>query len=201
MLPLHLDLEKLTTIAESVASSFGLELLEVKAGQQGKRRTIEITIYRRAGRISLDDCEQVSRSLEEKLDQQSPPLMDSNFLLEVQSPGIDRKLSSEREFSIFSGQPVEVKTKEKVEGLGSDFTGKLVGLTNGRVLISQPQKVTDKQVSRRKTAKAGTDQLITGIPEPLEVEMSNVIQVRLHPEMSKVGEGSPDSGMADSKTE
>jgi ribosome maturation factor RimP len=181
---LQVNLDKFTDLAESVASSFGLDVLEIKLGQQGKRRTIEVTLFKKTGRISLTDCEQVSRTLEQKLDEQSPPLMDSSFLLEVQSPGIDRKLSSEREFTVFAGHPVDVKTKQKIEGLGCDFTGKLVGLTNGRVLISNPNKAMSSDKSRRKSAK-NEPKPTSELPEPLEVEMSNVIQVRLHPEMPK----------------
>lgn len=178
------NLDNLTVVAESVASSFGVHILEVKVGQQGRRHALEVTIYRQNGRISLDDCERVSRKLEEVLDQQEPPLIDSSFLLEVQSPGLDRKLSGEREFAIFSGQPVEVKTKQKVDGLGSAFTGKLLGLDNGRVRVAQPQKLSDAGVSKSKMHKSAP-KAMEDVPDPVEVELSNVIHVRLQPDFIK----------------
>ncbi len=183
---MQIDIDKLTSLADSVASSYGLHVLDIKAGQQGKYRTLEVTIYRDGGRVSLSDCEQVSRTLEAKLDEESTPLMDSSFHLEVQSPGIDRKLSNEREYQIFSGQQVEVKTKQKVEGLGSAFIGKLVGLSNGCVVISHPKKVSSMEPLKRKSTKTGAklnkDESIDS-PAELQVEMTNIITVRLHPEM------------------
>jgi ribosome maturation factor RimP len=170
------NLNQVTTLAEQVVSSFGLSLVDVKIGQQGRNRTLEITIFKPGANISLDDCEQVSRKLEALLDEQTPPIIDGAFLLEVQSPGIDRKLSSEREFALFSGQNVEVKTKQKVEGLGSAFTGKLAGLADGRVLVDHPEKMSDRpkhKKSKQETTAEG--------PESVAVEMSNIISVRLIP--------------------
>lgn len=197
---MQVDLEKLSGLADKTATSFGLQVLDVRLGQQGKRRSIEITIYRPGGRVSLSDCEQVSRALEEVIDQESQPLMDASFFLEVQSPGTDRKLSTDKEFAVFSGSRVEVKTKLKVDGLGSAFAGTLVGLENGRVLISQPSKLADSHESshKRKAAKAAKPEE-SAFPESLEVEVSNLIHVRLIPEMPKdAGELPADNGDADS---
>jgi ribosome maturation factor RimP len=178
------DLNKITNLAEQVASSLGLSLVEIRLGQQGRSRTLEVTICRQGARISLDDCEKVSRQLECLLDQQAPPIIDGAFSLEVQSPGADRKLNSEREFALFCGLPVEVKTKQKVDPLGSAFTGKLAGLDSGRLLINQPEKISD----RPKNKKAKQAELAP-MPDSITVDMSNVIHVRLIPDVP--GDASP----------
>lgn len=175
------DIERLTQLAESVSSSLGLSLVDVRLAQQGKRRTLEVTIYRVGGRVSLHDCEQVSRNLDAALEAEEAPFLDGAFDLEVQSPGIDRKLASEREYALFAGQPVEVKTKQKVDNLGSAFTGKLLGLEQGSILIADPQKVSDspkaKGASKKAQGKPGEE-----TPSTIAVEMSNVISVRLQPQ-------------------
>lgn len=179
---MHADIERITQLAETVSSAQGLSIVEVRLAQQGKRRTIEVTIYRRGGRVSLTDCEHVSRELDAVLEVESPPLVEGAFDLEVQSPGIDRKLASEREYVLFSGQPVEVKTKSKVEGFGAAFTGKLVGLDNGKVVVANPEKVSDSAKPKRGAAKPPNKP-----PEAprstISVQMSNVISVRLLPQM------------------
>ncbi len=175
------DIKRITQLADTVSSSIGLSVVDVRLVQQGKRRTMEITIYRPGGRIGLDDCEQMSRQLEAALELEPDDVFESSFDLEVQSPGIDRKLASEREYSLFSGLPVEVKTKQKVEGLGSAFTGKLLGLENDSVMIADPQKLIDNPKPKHKSAK---------VQAPLEkeslgtiaVQMSNVISVQLLPQ-------------------
>jgi ribosome maturation factor RimP len=174
---MQLNLNQVTDLAEQVASSFGLSLVDVKVGQQGRNRTLEVTICKVGARVSLEDCEQVSRKLEALLDEQTPPVIDGAFLLEVQSPGIDRKLSSEREFALFAGQNVEVKTKQKVEGLGSAFTGKLAGIAAGQLIVKNPEKVSD----RPKHKKSKPDEALQAI-ESIAVEMSNIISVCLIPE-------------------
>lgn len=175
------NLEKVTSVAEQVLSPLGLTLVDVKLGQQGKRRTLEVTIFRSNGRISLEDCEKVSKQLGEQLDSQDPPLLEGAYVLEVQSPGIDRKLSSHREFSLFAGQPVEVKTKQKVQTLGSAFTGQLIGITDDeRVVIGQPQKVSDKAKSNKTKNIVESD-----APQQVEVELSNIIHVQLIPQPVK----------------
>jgi ribosome maturation factor RimP len=173
------NIDRITQLAESVTEPLGLSLVDVRIAQQGKRRSIEVTIYRTGGRISLDDCEAVSRQLEAALDAEPVPVMDGSFVLEVQSPGIDRKLVHEREFKLFAGQMVEVKTKAKVDGLGSAFTGKLVGLDGSTVTIADPAKITDSPKSKKKGAVTADP----AVPNPVHIEQDNLISVRLQPQL------------------
>lgn len=171
------NLDQVTSLAEQVLSPLGLVLVDLKLGQQGKRRTLEVTIFNRSGRVSLQDCEKVSKQLGEQLDSQEPSLIEGAYALEVQSPGIDRKLNSRKEYELFAGQPVEVKTKTKVEGLGAAFTGTLIGITDDeRISIGSPQKISDKP-KNTKTKNV----VVEGAPEQVEVELSNVIHVQLIP--------------------
>ncbi|MFX8008379.1 hypothetical protein ABTK85_20290, partial [Acinetobacter baumannii] len=77
--------------AEQVADKLGLKVVEVKFGQEGKRRTLEVTIFRTSEAVGHDDCETVSRQLDALLDenaQSDAPLVDGSYSLIVQSPGI-----------------------------------------------------------------------------------------------------------------
>ena len=60
----------------------------------------------------MDDCENVSRSLNPFLDE----LVPVKFYLEVSSPGLDRKLKSDKEFIIFNGKTIDLKLKSLIEG-------------------------------------------------------------------------------------
>jgi ribosome maturation factor RimP len=168
------NIAQITKLAEEVASSLGLDLLDIKLGAQGKNRALIVTIYKRGSAISLQDCEQLSRKLEQSLDGAAPALIDGAYVLEVESPGTDRKLGSPKEFDIFRGSHVEVKTKQKVDGLGSAFTGKLAGFTGDRVVIAQPQKMSDKPAHKKKADAKNAPALAS-----VEVDMQNVIHVKL----------------------
>lgn len=182
------DIERITQLAETISSARGLSIVDVRLAQQGKHRTLEVTIYRAGGRISLDDCEHISKELDAALDAEPTPLVEGSYMLEVQSPGIDRKLASEREYKLFSGQPVEVKTKQKVDNLGAAFTGKLVGLDNGSVVIEDPEKISDSPKAKKKNGKA--DGQPTQDSQTISVEMTNIISVKLLPNTPPLTDGS-----------
>jgi ribosome maturation factor RimP len=166
------QLAGLSALAEKVADQFGLFIVEVKFGQLGKRRTLEVTIFRPDRPVSHTDCEQMSRSLEAVLDKQmasDEPLLQGAYMLEVQSPGIDRVLKTAREFQIFAGQKVLVETKTKVGELGHNFVGILLGLADGTVKFAHA-----KPVSR---AKNSTDQSEL---KDVSVEHKQITKIRLY---------------------
>lgn len=187
------QLEKVIEIAEQVALQLGLVLVDARFGQSGRKRSLEVTIYRRGGRINLEDCEAVSRNLEEALDRQSPPAIEGSYLLEVQSPGIDRQLVSEREFNIFSGQPVEVLSKQKIDALGTTFSGVLSSAASGKVLISNPKAITAGTKSKGK-AKSLPAAAVPEPPAQIELELSKLIRIKLAPvELVAQENGEPES--------
>lgn len=180
-------------LAESVASRHGLELVGVRFSQTGRKRTVEVTIYRRAGRISLDDCESVSREMEKELDEAVPAVLDGPYLLEVQSPGIDRQLSTEREFRVFAGQAVEVLTKEKMPPLGISFQGKLLGGSAESISLGNPQPLSGS-TKTNKSKRQGKGQAAhpqEPIPETLEIPLSKLIFVKLYPDLSGAESAQP----------
>ena len=131
--PYNRVIQRITELAEVVAKPLGLSILEVSLGQEGRRKSLEITVFRKGGAVSLTDCENVSRQLDKLIEEQSDTdkeisksLSAESFMLEVVSPGIDRQLVKQSDFESFLGESVRVKAKEKFEGLGIDFTGILV---------------------------------------------------------------------------
>ena len=73
--------------------------------------------------VNLDDCENVTRSIQDFLDE----LIPCKYYLEVSSPGLERKFKSEKEYIIFRGKNVSIKLKEPLEGEKEQiFKAKLV---------------------------------------------------------------------------
>lgn len=130
-----------TRLAEEVAAPLDLEIVDVKMSQAGRRKSLQVTIYSRSHAVGLGDCERVSRQLETLLDQRADsgrPLIEGSYVLEVQSPGIERELSTAREFRIFSGQRVFLRGKDKLGDLGQEIVGILRSAENNRLTISEP---------------------------------------------------------------
>lgn len=76
----------------------------------------------KAGGIDLDDCQMLSEKLGELLDKD--PIIESAYILEVSSPGIDRVLKKDKDFLRESGKKVDVTLYAPING-EKNFTGVL----------------------------------------------------------------------------
>jgi ribosome maturation factor RimP len=120
---------RVTTLAEQVAAGMGMEivLVEIKGG--GQRSIVRIFIDQPGG-VSLDDCERFSKRFSVALDVED--WIESSYVLEVSSPGLDRPLVKERDFERFSGRNVKVRLRALLEGQ-RNYRGKLLGISDGRI--------------------------------------------------------------------
>ncbi len=172
------NLEQILNLAETEAQAMGLAVLDLRFSQQGRRRTLEITIFRKGGRVSLNDCEELSRKLDKLFDAQEPPLVEGAYLLEVQSPGLDRVLKSEREFRLLRGELVEVKSKDQIEHLGFSFKGRLGSCFQGVLEITNPEPMLNESKKQKKKLKVPEPQI--ALPESLSLDLTRVSHVRLY---------------------
>ena len=105
-------LEKIREIAERVAASEGLEVLEVEF-RGGRNGLLRIFIDKPAG-ITHQDCEVVSRQVGAILDVED--LVPFRYTLEVSSPGAERRLTRPADLERFAGKLVKVVLKEPLAG-------------------------------------------------------------------------------------
>ena len=117
-------INKITPLVENTLMRYGFIPVEIDFARENDRDILKIFIYSKTKPVTLDDCEKISRSLDEFLDE----LIDFKYSLEVSSPGLSRKLKSEKEYLIFIGKIVSIKTKTndifpnyKVEGKILDY--------------------------------------------------------------------------------
>lgn len=117
-------INKITPVVENTLMRFGFIPVEIDFVRENNKDILKIFIYSKTKPVTLDDCEKISRSLDEFLDE----LIDFKYSLEVSSPGLTRKLKSEKEYLIFIGKLVSIKTKTndvfpnyKVEGKILDY--------------------------------------------------------------------------------
>ena len=108
----HEILEKVTPLIENTAMRFGFIPVEIEFVKENHRWFLRIYLYSKEKSITLDDCENVTRSLSDFLDE----LIPVKYHLEVSSPGLERKFKSEKEFVIFKGRRVSVKLRQPLEG-------------------------------------------------------------------------------------
>jgi ribosome maturation factor RimP len=125
------DLEKITQMAQRVAVSEGLTLVDVEIKGGGGSRLLRVYIDKPEG-VSHADCELVSEQLSALLDVEDP--FPGSYTLEVSSPGLDRKLVKPSDFTHFVGRKARVVVREPVDDQ-KVLEGRLAGFEAGRVRL------------------------------------------------------------------
>ena len=106
-------IESITPVIENTAMRYGLIPIEISLEKENGHNFLRIFIYSFEHNVSHLDCENISRSLGDMLDE----LIPFKYYLEGSSPGLDRKFKSEKEYTIFKGHDVIIKLKNSIEGI------------------------------------------------------------------------------------
>jgi ribosome maturation factor RimP len=125
------DLERIRAMAERVATSEGLTLVDVELKGGRSNSLLRVFIDKPVG-VSHADCQLVSEQLSAVLDVEDP--FPGKYTLEVSSPGLDRKLSKPSDFTHFVGRRARLVVREAIENQRV-FEGRLAGFENGRVRL------------------------------------------------------------------
>lgn len=105
--------EKAEVLAESLAGSHGVRVLDVEMAGSVTRPQVRVFIDREGG-VTLDECAAFSRALSALFDVEDP--IPSSYTLEVSSPGLDRPLKKMKHFEQSIGKLAKVVLKQKVDG-------------------------------------------------------------------------------------
>lgn len=134
-----MNVEKIREAAERVARSEGLELVDV-AFKIGKQRFLRIDIDKPGG-VSHRDCESMSHQLGAILDVEEL-VPGPAYILQVSSPGMDRKLTKAADFARFTGRLAKISLAEPVEN-SKFFEGRLAGCRDGMVQLELGGRTLD----------------------------------------------------------
>jgi ribosome maturation factor RimP len=169
-----LGIERVREIAERVAVSSGLEVVEVELLGGGKGRMLRITIDKASG-VTHEDCANLSREVGTILDVEDA-VPGGSYLLEVSSPGLDRPLFRIADYERFTGSLLKLKTRQPVNG-SQHLAGRLEGVRDGKITLRPENKKVSGKQSKKKHQQ----------PEPaapvLEIDLANVEKANLVPEI------------------
>jgi ribosome maturation factor RimP len=182
-----LQMEAIRAMAERVAGSHGLEVVDVEFGGGGKSRTLRVFVEkdaeerkRLAERVAAGEVEDLPKGVPVELLSgvthedcaafavDFGTLLDvedvvpgSEYTLEVSSPGLERRLSRAEEFVRFRGSLVKLKTFTPVNN-NRMWTGRLMGFADG---VLQIDLAAVKQKGKAKKA---------AVAETMEVRLKDV---------------------------
>jgi ribosome maturation factor RimP len=105
---------RIEEIAQKVASSDGLEVVEVELKGSGRNHMLRIYIDKPQG-VTHADCEAVSLQVGNLLETED--FIPGHYTLEVSSPGVERKLTKWKDFERFQGQRVKVVLREPLDNV------------------------------------------------------------------------------------
>jgi len=170
-----LDVERVREIADRVAASSGLEIVDIEFLGGGKARMLRVFLDRSAAGtdplagVTHEDCAKFSREFGTILDVED--VMPGAYTLEVSSPGLDRKLVKAADFARFTGSRVKLTTRQPVNN-NRHFEGRLEKLQDGRLTL-------DLSVASHKSRK----KMGEAAGQKIEIEFANVEKANLVPEI------------------
>src|SRR2546421_4273847 len=169
------DVERVREIAERVASSSGLEIVEIEILGGGKARMLRVFLDKAlagtdplAG-VTHEDCANFSREFGTILDVED--VMPGSYTLEVSSPGLDRRLVKAADFTRFTGSRLKLTTRQPVDN-NRHFEGRLESFQDGRLTL-------DLSVASHKSRKKMGD----SAGQKIEIDFANVEKANLVPEL------------------
>ncbi len=195
-----INTEQIWAVAERVAVSHGMDLVDVEFQGNAKFRVLRVFVEKNAeGRAKLaamaelgeledvpkgvpaellsgvthEDCVQFANDFGTVLDVEDL-VTGGEYTLEVSSPGIERKLSGARDYERFRGSLVKLQTFTPVDG-NRHWRGRLVGFEDGRLTLD-PTALKQKGKAKR-AAKAKGSELEAG--QTVEIALANVEKANL----------------------
>jgi len=187
-----LQMEEIRRLAERVAASHHLEIVDVEFGGGGKSRALRVFVEKDAAErkrlaeraaageeidlpkgvpvellsgVTHEDCAVFATDFGTLLDVEDV-VPGAEYTLEVSSPGLERRLTRAEDFARFTGSLIKVKTFTPVNQ-NRLWTGRLTGITDG-VLKIDMAAVKQKGKARK-----------AAVADVLEIELKNVEKASL----------------------
>lgn len=125
-----------------------LEAMQVKLydltwTHEGKHKILQIAIEREDGTVDVDLCADAAEAISAKLDEMD--LIEFEYMLEVCSPGAERKLRNAQEVKDAVGKYVYVKFKKAV-GKMNEVKGYLIEADDNCLCIEYMDKTFKRQI-------------------------------------------------------
>jgi ribosome maturation factor RimP len=106
--------EQIRTFVLPVVENAGLELIDMTLKRSSGSMLLVLLVDRTEGGITVEECVRLNRTLGDSLDAQD--IIPGRYTLEVSSPGLDRRLKTEKDFMTRLGKQVKFFLAQPVSG-------------------------------------------------------------------------------------
>ncbi|MCR5542823.1 MAG: ribosome maturation factor RimP [Eubacterium sp.] len=128
-------------LVQPIIDSGGFSLWDVEYVKEGSDFYLRVYADKEGG-INIDDCVQISRALEAKLDAED--FIEEAYILEVSSPGLTRKLKNDRDLERSIGKLVYIKLYKAEEG-AKEHTGYLKSFDKESIVINYDKEADEAE--------------------------------------------------------
>lgn len=139
--------ERAEALLEPIAKANRCTIYDVEYVKEGSERYLRAYIDKPEG-VSIIDCENVSRALSKKLDDED--FIPDAYILEVSSPGLGRALKKDKHLEMSIGSEVEVRTYKPIDGK-KEFIGVLKAYDKDAVTIGILEGAESKDMVFKKS--------------------------------------------------
>ena len=115
--------QTLTELADEYLPGLGLELVDLELEFSGRRRIVRFFVDRPGGGVNVDDCAKASRTIGWEMEERE--VLESGYVLQVSSPGLDRRIARPRDFQKFTGSELTLRLRQPIDGRRK-FAGRLL---------------------------------------------------------------------------
>ena len=149
---LPLEIESRMDALRARVEEGGVELLEVQFRRNGSRSFLTLVVDK-AGGVSLDECADVNRRIGSYLDQESEAgsdVLQGSYLLEVNSPGLDRPLKTLKDYARALNERVRVAWRSP-NGAGLVAQGPLQSADERGIVVVEkngPTRIEYDQITK-----------------------------------------------------
>ena len=141
-------IEQIKNILEPIARTKKCHVVDITYKRESGKFVLRIVLDKEGG-ITMDECAKLNVQLSDILEKENT--IDDQYTLEVSSPGLDRRLKSDNDFTWAVGKKVKITTYVPIDGKNV-FTGELLGLGEGIVVLEE--EGTSWEIPREKIASA-----------------------------------------------
>jgi len=141
--------EKLTAYIGEEAERRNYQLVDIRV--KGRDSLLLEIVLDKEGGITLDECSDFNRNITSWIEECA--VFDGAYALDVCSPGLDRKLKSDRDFLWAEGKEVVITTHEPVDGK-KEIVGRLLESDDNRRVVIEKKDGSTIRIERAIIANA-----------------------------------------------
>jgi len=142
-------LTRIQEILEPLAKKRKYYVIDTTYKREGGRLVLRIILDREGG-ITMDECAKLNEEISELLNTEN--LITEQYTLEVSSPGLDRRLKTDKDFKWAVGKRVKINTYGPIEGR-SVFSGIMLGLREDSIVVEEDGVSTEIPIDKISKAK------------------------------------------------